>query len=92
MRRKPPFKILCSSDSVVARKKFIFIFVRIIISLEKNPRKPVSILGEEIGDFKLLKHIHHASEGVMEKVDLLLKNIYFSQKESGLHTDRNTFI
>ena len=57
MRRKPPFKILCSSDSVVAQKKFIFIFVRIIISLEKNPRKPVSILREEIGDFKLLKHI-----------------------------------
>ena len=57
MHRKLLFKILCSSDSVVAQKKFIFIFVRIIISLEKNSRKPVSILREEIGDFKLLKHI-----------------------------------
>ena len=51
------YQILCSSDSVVAQKKFIFIFVRIIISLEKNPRKPASILREEIRDFKLLKHI-----------------------------------
>ena len=42
--------------------------------------------------FSSLSLLHHASEGVMEKVDLLLKNIYFSQKESGLHTDRNTFI
>ena len=57
MCQKLPFKILYSSDSVVAQKKFIFIFVRIIISLEKNPRKPVSKLREEIGDFKLLKHI-----------------------------------
>ena len=31
--------------------------MRVIISLEKNPRKPVSILREEIKDFKLLKHI-----------------------------------
>ena len=57
MRWKPPFKILGSSDSVVAQKKLIFIFFRIIISLEKNPRKPVSISREEIRDFKLLKHI-----------------------------------
>ena len=57
MRWEPPFKILGSSDSVVAQKKLIFIFVRIIISLEKNPRKPVSISREEIRDFKLLKHI-----------------------------------
>ena len=57
MRRKPPFKILGSSDSVVAQKSLIFIFVRVIISPEKNPRKPVSILRAEIGDFKLLKHI-----------------------------------
>ena len=52
--RKPPFKILGSSDSVVAQKSLIFIFVRVIISPEKNSRKPVSILRVEIGDFKLL--------------------------------------
>jgi len=43
MGQKPPFKILGSSDSVVAQKRLIFIFVRVIISPEKNPRKPVSI-------------------------------------------------
>ena len=32
-------------------------FVRVIISPEKNLRKPVSILREEIKDFKLVKHI-----------------------------------
>jgi hypothetical protein len=55
--RKPLFKILGSSESVVAQKRLIFIFVRFIISPEKNPRKSVSILREEIRDFKLLKHI-----------------------------------
>ena len=35
---------------------------------------------------------HQATESVMEKVDLPLKEIYFGQKESGLHTDRNTLI
>ena len=57
MRRKPPFKILGLSDWVVAQKSLIFIFVRVIISPEKNPRKPVSILRVETRDFKLLKHI-----------------------------------
>jgi len=57
MCRKPPFKILGLSDSVVAQKRLIFIFVRVIISSEKNSRKPVSMLREETGDFKLLKHI-----------------------------------
>jgi hypothetical protein len=32
----------------------IFIFVRVIISPETNPRKLVPILREEIRDFKLL--------------------------------------
>ena len=54
---KPPFKILGSSDSVFSQKRLIFIFLRVIISPEKNPRKPMSILREEIRDFKLLKHI-----------------------------------
>ena len=57
MGSKPPFKILSSSDSIFAQKKLIFILVRVIISPEKNPRKPVSILREEIKDSKLLKHI-----------------------------------
>ena len=54
MGRKLPFKILGLSDLVVAQKSLIFIFVRVIISPEKNPRKPVSILRAEIRDFKLL--------------------------------------
>ena len=57
MCQKPPFPILGLSDLVVAQKSLIFIFVRVIISPEKNPRKPVSILRAEIRDFKLLKHI-----------------------------------
>ena len=57
MHQKPPFKILGLSDSVIAQKSLIFIFVRVIISPEKNPRKPVLIIRAEIGDFKLLKHI-----------------------------------
>ena len=35
---------------------------------------------------------HQATESAMEKVDLPLKEIYSGQKESGLHTDRNTLI
>jgi hypothetical protein len=31
--------------------------VNVIISLENNPRKPVSILRKKIEDFKLLNHI-----------------------------------
>jgi hypothetical protein len=57
MGRKPPFKILGSSDAIFAQKKLIFILVRLIISLEKNPGKPVSILREGVKDFKLLNHI-----------------------------------
>ena len=57
MHQKPPFKILGSSDWVVAQKSLIFIFVRVIISPETSPRKPVSILRVEARDFKLLKHI-----------------------------------
>jgi hypothetical protein len=57
MGRKPPFKILGSSNTIVPQKKLIFILVRVIISPEKNPRKPVSILREGVKDFKLLNHI-----------------------------------
>jgi hypothetical protein len=57
MGRKPPFKILGSSNTIVAQKKLIFILVRVIISPVKNPRKPVSILREGVKDFKLLNHI-----------------------------------
>jgi len=57
MGRKPPFKILGSSNTIVAQKKLIFILVRVIISPEKNRRKPVSILREGVKDFKLLNHI-----------------------------------
>jgi hypothetical protein len=57
MGRKPPFKILGSSDSTITQKKLIFLLVKAIISPEKNPRKPVLILREKIEDFKLLKHI-----------------------------------
>jgi hypothetical protein len=57
MCRKPPFKILGSSNTIVAQKKLIFILVRVIISPEKNPRKPMSILREGVKDFKLLNHI-----------------------------------
>ena len=54
---KPPFKILGLSDLIVVQKMLIFILVRVILSLEKNPRKPVLIFREKIRDFKLLKHI-----------------------------------
>ena len=54
MGRKPSFKILGSSDSIVAHKKLIFLLVKVIISPEKNSRKTVSILREKIEDFKLL--------------------------------------
>ena len=47
----------CARQTQLLHKKFIFLFFRIIISLEKIPRKPVWILREEIGDFNLLKHI-----------------------------------
>jgi hypothetical protein len=57
MGQTPPFEILGSSDSVVAQKKLIFLLVKVIISPEKNTRKPVSILREKVKHLKLLKHI-----------------------------------
>jgi hypothetical protein len=47
MGRKPPFKILGSSDSTITQEKSIFLLVKAIISPEKNPRKPVSRLNIE---------------------------------------------
>jgi len=57
MGRKPPFKIQSSSNSVGAQKKLKIIFLRVLNASEKNPRKPVPILREEILDFKLLRHV-----------------------------------
>jgi hypothetical protein len=57
MNQKPPFKILGLSDLIFGQKMLIFLFLDVIISPEKNPRKPVSILREKIEDFKLIKHI-----------------------------------
>jgi hypothetical protein len=69
MGRKPPFKILGSSDSIVNQKKLIFLLVKAIISPEKNPRKLVSILREKIEDFKLSKHIQlPVTHGIVESL------------------------
>jgi len=57
MDRKPPFKIQSSPNSVGVQKKLIIIFLRVVNISEKNPRKPVPILREEIRDFKLLRHV-----------------------------------
>jgi len=56
MDRKPPFKIQSSPNSVCVQKKLIIIFTRVVNISEKNLRKPVPILREEIRDFKLLRH------------------------------------
>src|SRR6188768_3511169 len=55
--RNPPFKIQSSPNSVGVQKKLIVLFLRVINISEKNPRKPVPILREEIRDFKLLRHV-----------------------------------
>jgi len=55
--RNPPFKIQSSPNSVGVQKKLIILFLRVINISEKNPRKPVPILREEIRDFKLLRHV-----------------------------------
>ena len=57
MGRKPPFKIQSSSNSVDVQKKLKIIFLRVLNTSEKIPRKPVPILREEIRDFKLLRHV-----------------------------------
>jgi len=57
MDRKPPFKMQSSPNSVGVQKKLMIIFLRVVNISEKNPRKPVPILREEIRDFKLLRHV-----------------------------------
>jgi len=70
--RNPPFKIQSSPNSVGVQKKLIILFLRVINISEKNPRKPVPILREEIRDFKLLRHVKLPdTDSISQQLNLL---------------------